>query len=256
MKNKASNQHEFAFFAEHVTRMLSSFSVGSLIQISDPDLFHRIARVVRLEIGQVFILFDRKFHMQLEVRSFDGKQIEGVVLCAEKNRQLVPEATFWLPLLKRDQFQNALYSLAECGSNSVQPVITEKVQRRWGGQKERARSLRIMAVAAEQSKHFAFPELNDPRGFEECCELVQASDATKLFFDPLGQPVSSVLHFLSVQEPRELILVIGPEGDLTQQEKEMLQGCGFAFCALTPTILRAQQAVSLAIGLFRSFLRR
>ena len=43
--------------------------------------------------------------------------------------------------------------------------------------------------------------------------------------------------------------------DLTEQEKNLLQDQGFLFCALTPTILRAQQAVALSAGLIRSLLR-
>lgn len=256
MKNKTSNQHEFAFFTEHVSNMLSSFSVGDTIQLSDLNLFHRIARVVRLKSGQTFVLFDRAFHVQCEIRSLEKNHIEAVVLHVGKNKPLTPTITFWLPLLKRDQFQNALYSLAECGTNVVQPVVAEKVQRKWGGQKEQTRSLHIMSAAAQQSKQFAFPELNEPQKLEACCQEVRASEAVKLFFDPAGQPVASVLNSLVAQKPHELILAVGSEGDLTDQEKELLRDQGFIFCALTPTILRAQQAVFLSAGLCRSFFHR
>ncbi len=48
--------------------------------------------------------------------------------------------------------------------------------------------------------------------------------------------------------------VIGPEGDLTKEEKAYLKEQGFLFCALTPTVLRAQQAVALGLGILRSYL--
>jgi len=48
--------------------------------------------------------------------------------------------------------------------------------------------------------------------------------------------------------------MIGPEGDLTAQEKELLKERGVQFLRLTPTILRAQQAVVVAMGIFRSLL--
>ena len=47
---------------------------------------------------------------------------------------------------------------------------------------------------------------------------------------------------------------VGPEGDLTLEEKAYLKQLGFVFCALTPTVLRAQQAVALGLGVLRSYL--
>ena len=47
------------------------------------------------------------------------------------------------------------------------------------------------------------------------------------------------------------MLLIGPEGDLALQEKELVAG-KMQFCALTPTILRASQAAALSIGIVRS----
>ena len=46
---------------------------------------------------------------------------------------------------------------------------------------------------------------------------------------------------------------VGPEGDLTQEEKDYLKQQGFVFCRLTPTVLRARQAVALGLGILRSY---
>jgi RsmE family RNA methyltransferase len=51
------------------------------------------------------------------------------------------------------------------------------------------------------------------------------------------------------------VLFVGPEGDLTDQEKVLLKQNGFIFCALTPTILRACEAIALGAGVVRSILR-
>ncbi len=48
--------------------------------------------------------------------------------------------------------------------------------------------------------------------------------------------------------------MIGPEADLTATEKKQLKDLGVAFCALTPTILRACQAAALSGAIFRSIL--
>lgn len=252
IKNKSSEQHEFAFFYPRVTADLIKLPADSVVKIVDAEVFHRVSRVVRLEPGQGFVLFDRTSQVRLELQSLKEGQVTASLVGGTKNKQLEPRITFWLPLLKREQFQDALYSLVELGATTIQPVVTKKVQRAWGGEHEYERSMSIMVAAAEQSKHFSFSELVAPKNLETCCAEAQKSNATKIFFDPEGIPLPSVLESLAGHHSSEIILLIGPEGDLTDQEKEMLKECGFMVSALTPTILRASQAAALAMGIFRS----
>jgi 16S rRNA U1498 N3-methylase RsmE len=53
---------------------------------------------------------------------------------------------------------------------------------------------------------------------------------------------------------KRYILFAGPEGDLLDAEKFLLQKVDFHFVRLTPTVLRAQQAITLGAGLVRSML--
>lgn len=57
------------------------------------------------------------------------------------------------------------------------------------------------------------------------------------------------------KQVQELILMVGPEGDLIP-EKKLLVHAGFTFCSLTPTVLRSVQAIALGLGMFRSVLRK
>ncbi|MEI6101640.1 MAG: nickel insertion protein [Eubacteriales bacterium] len=71
------------------------------------------------------------------------KRIVFQLLVKEKNTTLVPHITCVLPLLKRDDFESALYMLAELGVNSVQLVTKDKSVRSWGD-KERERVEQIL----------------------------------------------------------------------------------------------------------------
>ncbi|HEB41963.1 MAG TPA: hypothetical protein ENI08_03015 [Candidatus Dependentiae bacterium] len=51
-----------------------------------------------------------------------------------------------------------------------------------------------------------------------------------------------------------VMLMVGSEGDLTEQEKEQPRETTFLFCALTPTVLRSSQAIALGSGIIRSIL--
>jgi len=253
LNTEKKGTHQFAFFVSDLTSLLAKQKKSEL-RISDEKLYHRVMRVVRLNVGETCILFDEKNNVHFEFHAAEGKKhIDGTVICTQKNKVLAPQITFLLPMIKREYFETALYSLVELGVNVVQPIITQKTKRKWKGQKEQDRLFQIMVAAAEQSKNFSIPELKNPISFVECCKASVPETAAKLFFDSSGDPVAAVLER---SKDKELMLMVGPEGDLTEAEKELLQNSGFEFCSLTPTVLRSLQAAALSVGIFRSFLSR
>ena len=62
------------------------------------------------------------------------------------------------------------------------------------------------------------------------------------------------MQSMHVDQPKQISLMVGPEGDLTMDEKELLKERDVQFLCLTPTVLRAQQAVAVSLGIFRSLL--
>jgi len=248
LNSKKKDTHQFAFFVSSLTSFLPKQNSANL-RISDEKLFHRIIRVLRMDIGETCVLFDEKHNVHFELVGTEGKkQIDGRVIQKQKNKIFSPAITFFLPLLKREHFEIALYSLVELGATVVQPIVTQKTQRKWS-KKEYDRSFQIMVAAAEQSKNFSFPELKKPISLDEACKA--SSDLEeKIFFDPSGKKLVSVI---GNYKDKNLILMVGPEGDLTDAEKTLLQKHNFSFCSLTPTVLRSLQAAALSVGIVRSF---
>ena len=109
-----------------------------------------------------------------------------------------------------------------------------------------------MRAAAEQSKQFVLPKLYPIIPLEM---KVYPPTVTKLFFDPAGILLKEALIYIEQKRSDEIVACVGPEGDLTYEEKLKLTDQGFIFCALTPTILRAHQAVTIGLGVLRSLLR-
>jgi 16S rRNA (uracil1498-N3)-methyltransferase len=250
---KASSKHRFAFYFEKTTTQFDSVEIGNEINITDPLLCHRILKVVRLKPKDQFILFDQSNHIYITIQNIKSTEITGIATKKEENIVLTPKITFFLPILKRAAFENAMYSLVELGANSIQPITTEKIHRSWGGTKELARIKKIIHSAAEQSKNFAFPLLYEPKPLD--IFFSHSNTATKIFFDPHGQSLDTTIEQIQQTTPNPLALLIGPEGDLSAKEKQQLQKNHITFCALTPTILRSEQAAAVALGAFRSLLQ-
>lgn len=245
---KRDNKHEFSFYLESLTQLLQKNN--KTLSVTDKDLVHRIMFVVRLEIGDECIFFDNQFNAKVSiVQMTKHKSVECRIIEVEKNTHIKPEITILLPLLKRDSFESALYALTETGVNTIQLVITQKSQQKWTA-KDHERALSIIHAAAEQSKQFCSVKLIEPVALEKVLHL---NASQKIFFDPAGFHLSSITDAFNVSQ--SFILAIGPEGDLTMQEKELLKKADFMFTALTPTILRACQAASLTVGIIRSLVR-
>ena len=250
----AHESHEFAFYFPETAQLGMRTKIGALCAIEDRVLCHRLMHVLRLGAGATFVLFDAHKHMSCIMQSVNERTVQATVTAYECNTCYAPHITFLLPLLKREAFEESLYSLTELGVNVVQLVMTKKTQRSWGGQKESERIDRIIQAAAEQSKNFALPKVMAPVLLERAIESLPV-DATKIFFDPAGCRIGEIVSSIQTSINTKLVLSVGPEGDLAADEKTYLDEQGFVFCQLTPTVLRAQQAVAVSVGALRSLMR-
>jgi len=252
-----SNKHEFAFYLENSTDTIDAFDREDNIHIESAEIAHRLSHIIRAEEKDRFILFDRKNNTTLELKEIiKNKIIRANIIKKEKNTILQPTINFIIPLLKRDYFEASLYSLTELGANTITTVITKKSQKKWLRQKANKRFLHIITSAAEQSKNFSFPELKAPVSLEDYINEVNVEKKSVcIFFDPQGENLETVIQKINIQPFKKINLMIGPEGDLAKEEKNMIKNKGFIFCRLTPTILRSCQAVAVGLGAFRSLLK-
>lgn len=245
-----TSKHEFAFYSSGLTETLEKSQKNQGLRLTDEVLVRRIGQVLRLQVEEHCILFDQSHHAQVVVKSITKKYIDVTVQRIRLNTIFEPSITVLLPLLKREALEEALYSCVELGATEIQLVLTEKVQRGWGGAKEAQRLENVMIAAAEQSKNFAFPKLNEPAPLLQALHALP-STTLKVCAAVNGQPLFSCMEMMK-QHTQSLVLLIGPEGDLVQQEYQYLYDHQWTMCALTPTVLRAQQALAVVLGALRS----
>lgn len=240
----SNNAHIFALYFADIAENKS-------IIITDRDTVHRITRVLRLAVKEQLVLFNKQQHASAFISEITNRSVTLQTTEVINNSVHVPHITFLLPLLKREALSHVVYSLAEAGVSTIQLVTTAKTQRSWGGDKEADRLQRIIIAAAEQSKNFAFPELKAPVSLESALGQLQA-ESSNYFCDPEGDSIKFLLCDSS-KAAHSITLAIGPEGDLIESEKELLDAHSFKKVRLTPTVLRAETAAFLVAGIFRSF---
>jgi 16S rRNA (uracil1498-N3)-methyltransferase len=237
--------HCFALYVPTITVQ------GNSLILHDPSLLHRIQHVLRLKEGEECILFDDQSHYRVKFVKMARAGIRGTIVSQVRHTPFLPSITWLLPILKRESFEEALYNLAQMGTTSIQPLITAKTSRSWGSEKEYARVRSLLISSAEQSKSYILPIMHPVQAIMHWKPY--DAGATKILFDGDGVLLKDWL--VPTDIPSALIGCVGPEGGLTAAEKSYLRSLGFVTCALTPTVLRAVEAVTLGMGILRSYYR-
>lgn len=245
-KKSQENKHEFAFYCNDVSAFTHDTDPGDITFTSD-ELYHRFKHVVRIKPGDSVILFDKEHNISFLFLRCEGKnKVVGIWKDRKVNSKVMPAITFLLPLLKIDALSDAMYSLTEVGITTIQLLSTEKTQTPCTS-KLLEKLERVAIAAAEQSKDFSYPTILPP---VELTDWLKTPTAGKKFhFDVTGVPFSSWYSPIDMNE--SYYLLVGPEGDLTDVEKQLTKQTGFVACLLTPTVLRSTRAISLVSGLFR-----
>lgn len=241
------NKHEFALYYEELEAALLNSEAHYLVS-QDKELCHRIATILRLKKGEEVILFNHVLAVQLDLEKVDKNECTGRIINKRINQKIMPEITALVPVLKREDLEEVVYHLTAIGVTTIQLIMTEKVHRGWT-EKELGRLKRIIISAAEQAKCFSFALLQAPIQLNDV--LNDPADY-KIFADPQGKPLPDIVQELCAQHPKRITLLVGPEGDLTEQEKNNIRQANFVLCRLTPTVLRSAQAMALLAGICQS----
>ena len=178
-------------------------------------------------------------------------QKEGIWIC---NFQEIKSLTFALREMlvrthsvktaqenKGDKMEMILQKGTELGINSFSPVWSERsIPAATSGRetKKRQRWQRIVTEAARQSRRPILPCCDPPRPLEAVLDDCNA-ELKLMLWEEGSQPLSQILK---TEPPRDVALLVGPEGGFSPQEAEMARSHGFLPVHLGARILRTETA--------------
>ena len=228
--------HQFACFIPHLVKN----NKNTPFSVEDEGIVHRLKNVLRLEPGESIVVFNRDLRATFEIREFLKKSIQGTLsACMPHEQKNSRNVTVFLPVLKKEHLQEALYGLCEIGVHVIQLVHAHKAHVKTWSAKDHEKAEKIIIAAAEQSKNFTYPVLLAPISLEVA--VTQSSNKhIKIMLDAQGDSAFSLRENILIDE--KVALFVGPEGDFSEKEKELLLKSGVVSCKLTQTILRAYQA--------------
>lgn len=217
----------------------------STYTLSEEESKHCI-RVLRLVEGDHIFLVDGKGgFFETHIIEAHPKRCMVQVLdvklnYAQRNYQLHIAIS---PLKSLDRFEWFLEKATEIGIDEITPIITQRSEKR---DLKTERANKIIESAMKQSKKAFHPKLNEAIAFNKFLELDH--DAIKLIAHCLDDDKKSIDDFRKESVKKYLIL-IGPEGDFTEDEINSAKQKGFIPLSLGEARLRTETAAIKAAAL-------
>jgi len=148
------------------------------------------------------------------------------------------------PLRLRDRFEWLLEKAVELGASEIVPVLCQRTDK-YKGRFKTARAETILLTATKQCLRSVIPILREPISLKDWLDEGISGDA----FLAVAQATESLTDRLhTVAECQEVTLLIGPEGDFTDDEQAWAREAGFAPVHLGKTRLRTETAGVYALA--------
>jgi 16S rRNA (uracil1498-N3)-methyltransferase len=151
-------------------------------------------------------------------------------------------------LVKGERGELAVELATEAGVDAIVPWRAARCVARWEpgprGDKALARWRATVREAAKQARRPWTPPVAEPVTTAELAERVAAAELALVLHESAATGLASV----ALPAAGELLLVVGPEGGVTDAELAGLTAAGALAVRLGPEVLRASTAAAVALG--------
>ena len=221
--------------------------VGSSLLL-DGDEGRHAAAVVRLRPGERYFVADGAGRrVLLEATDVDRAWVRGQVLDVSDEPEPRPRLVLVQALAKGDRDEQAIEAATELGVDEVVPWQAERSVVVWRGDraaKSRAKWVAVVARATKQSRRARMPSTSPVVGLAPLVARVAESACTLVLHEEATEPLATV----GLPEAGDVLVVVGPEGGITDREIEALTAAGAHAVRLGSTILRASSAGPAALA--------
>jgi 16S rRNA (uracil1498-N3)-methyltransferase len=209
---------------------------------------HHAARVARLRAGEPVLLVDGAGRRGAgTVSAVAGDRVEVEVTAVVEEPVPAPRFVVVQALPKGDRGELACELMTEVGVDVVVPWAAARCVTRWRSDRaaKAVHKWRTSArSAAKQSRRARFPLVTEQASTAEVCELVgQAALAAVLH-----EQGTVALAGVDLPPTGDLVLVVGPEGGITQEELDAFTAAGAVVCRLGDTVVRTSTAGAVALA--------
>jgi 16S rRNA (uracil1498-N3)-methyltransferase len=225
----------------HLAPSLDGVVTGSSVEVSGDEAHHAVA-VRRIRVGEALLLTDGRGALAEGAVEATGKRTLDVRLTSyDVVAEPSPSVTVVQALAKGDRGERAVEMLTEIGAARIVPWAAARSVAVWKGDratKSLARWRATAREAAKQSRRAWHPEVAELASTDYVREIAAAADLAIV----LHEEATGSLASLAVPEAGNVVLVVGPEGGLTDEEVAGFVAAGAHAVRLGAEVLRTSAA--------------
>lgn len=230
----------------------ASASVGQDLAFDGPEGRHAVA-VQRLAPGEAVELVDGAGRrITGVVRATEGKDTCIVVVEAiDDEPPSTPAITAVQATAKGSRGELAVQMLTEAGIDSIVPWQAEHSISRWEhdkSDKHREKWQTTVREAAKQSRRARVPDVASLASSGAVADLIANSGVAFV----LDEQASTALTSIDISTAHDVLIVIGPEGGLSDNERGMFTDAGADLVRLGPSVLRTSTAGVAALAVVQA----
>ena len=217
---------------------------ANLLSTLSIEQSHYIKNVMRLKPGDIISLFNAMHgEWDAKILNHDKESTEFKVEKLTKNKKL--ENDLWLAFspIKKNPLDMMIQKTTELGIQKFIPILSERTIVK---EINIERAKKIIVEASEQSNRISVPKIENLESLKNF--LNQFPKNGCLFFCDINCEKSNLKDILSKKIEGPVCILIGPEGDFSEKERQLIiEKKEIYSLSLATNILRAETAAIAAV---------
>jgi 16S rRNA (uracil1498-N3)-methyltransferase len=248
------------FLAEASTaHPLSGYAPGSVYVLDGAEGRHAGVVQRRGPGERIDVVDGAGVRLRTVVESVEGAEVHLRVEQVDVEPAPAVVVTLVQALAKGDRDEMAVEAATELGADAIIPWQAERSVVVWRGDraaKSRARWVSTVRAATKQARRCRIPSVDMPLTTKQLAararEVVAAGGTVVVLHEEATSPLAAA----PLPDAGELLVVVGPEGGISEGEVALLAEAGAVTARLGPHVLRTSTAGPVAIALLSERLGR
>ena len=218
---------------------------GECYYITGTD-FNHIKNVLRMHIGDTFLVSDKGISNLCEIQSFDSEAVIAKIM--EENYQdteLPIKIYLFQGLPKSDKMELIIQKCVELGVHKIIPVEMSRSVVKIDDKKKKSKVTRWQAIsesAAKQSKRTIIPEIGDILTYKQALSNAKDLDLVLVPYESKNGMLDTTNALKEIKKGISIGIFIGPEGGFDEKEIELAKEIDCRIISLGKRILRTETA--------------
>lgn len=208
----------------------------------DTEEAHHAINVLRMKIDDEIWLLDGLGTAYKGIIKQNGQEVSGEIISVSPEfSETKIKMHIAVGLIKRNRFEWLLEKAVECGAVSITPLLLDRCVKK---SLNMNRSQKIVLTAAKQCGRSRFPIMNKPNSLTQ---FLNKSPKHIVCLNSHGE--QSLSTWQKNVQPNEVELLIGPEGDFSENELKVIKENNIPIVSLGGRRLRTETAVMTAMNI-------